>query len=80
MTQPEKTFRIGACSASIFLNTSGKGDEKRSFRNVSLQRRYRDGDEWKNSTSFGLADLPAAIAVLQLAMNHIAMQEADASR
>ena len=35
------------------------GDEDRTYRVVSLQRRYRDGDEWKTSTNFSLADLPA---------------------
>ncbi|MCH8042814.1 MAG: hypothetical protein IID44_03760 [Planctomycetes bacterium] len=78
MAQPEKTFRIGRCSASVFINTfqSNEG-EKRTFRSVSLQRRYRDGDEWKTSTSFTLTDVPAAIAVLHLAMQHIASREAD---
>jgi hypothetical protein len=52
-------------------------ESDRSFWSVSLQRRYKDGDEWKNSSSFGLADLPGAIAVMQLAMNHIVQEEAD---
>ena len=77
MSKPEKTYRIGRCSASVFVNTAGEGDDKRTFRAVSLQRRYRDGDDWKSSTSFGLADLPNAIAVMQIAMNHIATHEAD---
>lgn len=79
MAQPEKTFRIGLCSASVFVNTVPKkdGGEERTYRSVSLQRRYRDGDNWKTSTSFALADLPAAIAVMQMAMNHVASQEAD---
>ena len=74
MNKPEKTFRIGYCSASVFLN--GTNDE-RTFRSVSLQRRYKDGDQWKSSSSFSLADLPNAIAVLQLAMAYLAPLEAD---
>ena len=75
MPRPEKTFRLGHCSASVFVN---QGKEKgNSFRSVSLQRRYKDGDEWKSSTNFSLADLPHAITVLQWAMNHIAELEAD---
>jgi hypothetical protein len=67
---------VGVASASVFVNTDS---EKRSFRTVSLQRRYKDGDSWKTSTSFTLAQLPAAVAVLQLAMHHIAAQDdADA--
>lgn len=78
MAKPEKTFRIGLCSASVFVNTT-KDKEPRSFRTVSLQRRYKDGDEWKTSTNFGLSDLPSAIAVMQIAMNHIATHEAEAN-
>ena len=74
MTKPEKTFRIGYCSASVFVNEAS-GD--RTFRSVSLQRRYKDGDEWKSSSSFSLADLPHAIAVLQMALNHLCPLEAD---
>ncbi len=71
MTKPEKTFRLGRCSASVFVN-AGK---QRPFRSVSLQRRYREGEKWKTSTSFTLADLPDAVAVLQLALHHVAAQE-----
>lgn len=74
MAQPEKTFRIGSCNASVFVN---KGEGKRTFRSVSLQRRYKDGEEWKSSNSYGASDLPAAIAVLQLAMHHVASKEAE---
>ena len=79
MAQPEKTFRIGFCSASVFVNTAAKRneqDEQRTYRMVSVQRRYRDGDTWKTSTSFALADLPAAITVMQMAMDHVASHEA----
>jgi len=82
MAQPEKSFRIGSCSASVFVNTSSKadGEQQRSYRSVSLQRRYRDGDEWKTSTSFALADLPTAIKVLELALDYVASQEAETAK
>ena len=76
MTKPEKTFRLGRCSASVFVNASKKG----SFRTVSLQRRYREGEKWKTSTSFTLADLPDAVAVLQLALHHVAGQEVTSDK
>ena len=58
---PEKQFRIGLVSASVFANEVQTDNGKRRIRNVNLQRRYREGDEWKTSTSFGLGDLPNAI-------------------
>jgi len=74
--KPERVFRIGAISASVFVNeVEGEGG-KRTVRNVNLQRRFRDGDEWKSTSSFGLSDLPVAITVLNLALEHVAAQEA----
>lgn len=76
---PEKTFRIGLVSASVFVNEVDGDGGKRTLRNVNLQRRYRDGDSWKSATSFGLADLPAAIRVLELAQQHVEQHEAESS-
>jgi len=75
--KPEKVFRIGSVSASVFVNEVDQG--KRHMRNVNLQKRYRDGDEWKSSTSFGLAELPQAMAVLDLATKYVADKEAEVS-
>lgn len=74
---PEKTFRIGLVSASVFINEVNGEGGKRQIRNVNLQRRYRDGDSWKSSSSFGLADLPNALRALQLAMQHVETIEAE---
>jgi hypothetical protein len=71
--KPEKTFRMGQCSASVFINSNNG----REYRSVALQRRYKDGDEWKTASSFGFSDLPHAIAVLQMAMNHISPIEGE---
>jgi hypothetical protein len=79
MSQPEKTFRIGFVSASVFRNevAATENGESRAFRAVAMQRRYRDGDEWKSSMSFGLSDLPAAIRVLELALHYVESVEAE---
>lgn len=83
MAQPEKTFRMGFVSASIFVNdyevNDGKRKSRRSRRNVVLQRSYKEGDEWKQTSSFGLGDLPAAIRVLQLAQSHVESQEVESA-
>ena len=76
---PEKTFRIGAVSASVFVNTVESDGGKRKFRSVNVQRSYRDGDETKYSSSFGLGDLPQVMRVLELAQSHVETHEADAT-
>ncbi len=76
---PEAAYRIGSCTASVFLNEANGPGGKRKFRSVALQRSYRDGDETKYSTSFTLGDLPSAIRVLQLAQQHVEDKEAEST-
>lgn len=77
MAKPERTFRIGSISASVFVNEVESDGGKRKFRNVNVQRSYRDGDEWKQTSSLGLGDIPNAIEALRLAFDHVADKEAD---
>ena len=65
-------------SASVFVNEVETDSGKRKLRNVNLQRRYKDDEgEWQSSSSFGLADLPQALEVLRLSLNHVAQKEAE---
>ena len=51
--KPVHKIRHGAVSASIWSQDTEKGP----VFNVTFQRSYKDGDEWKNSTSFGRSNL-----------------------
>jgi len=75
--RPEKVFRVGFVSASIFIHEVQNGDETRSIRSVNIQKRYVDGEDVKYTSSFGLAELPQALHVLQLAANWVSEKEAD---
>ena len=75
--KPEKVFRVGYVSASVFANASGS-ESGREFRNVTLQRSYQDDDGKRQYTgSLALGDLPNAIRVLQLAQSYVESQEAE---
>ncbi len=74
---PEKVFRIGSVSASVFVNEVNGDGPPRQVRNVSLQCSYRDGGERKFSSYFGLVDLLVAKQVLQLAADYVAQHEAE---
>ena len=52
--RPVHEIRIGRIKAAIWGNETQNGTR----HNVSLSRIYKDGDEWKDSTSFGRDDLP----------------------
>ncbi|MCA9645585.1 MAG: hypothetical protein KC492_33070 [Myxococcales bacterium] len=76
---PEASFRLGNVSATVFVQDAGSGDEKRTFRTVSLQRSYRDGDQTKYSGSFTAGGLPSAIRTLELAQQHVEQHDVLAS-
>ncbi|MBK9308390.1 MAG: hypothetical protein IPM58_15210 [Nitrospira sp.] len=62
--QPVTTLRCSRITASIWRNEGVNG----SFYNVTMARSYKSQDGvWKNSESFGLADLDALVAVTQQA-------------
>jgi hypothetical protein len=71
--KPEKTFRIGPVSASVFVNRTKEAD--RPFRTATLERRYQEGEDWKSSSSFALSELAAVVAVAQMALHYIAEKE-----
>ena len=52
--RPVHEVRFGRIKAAIWENITQTGVR----HNVTLQRIYRDGEEWKTSDSFGRDDLP----------------------
>jgi hypothetical protein len=72
--KPERIFRIGDVSCSVFLQNAG---DDRTFRTVNLQKSYLDREgERQYSSSMSLAELPTAIEVLRMALNYVAGEEA----
>ena len=51
--RPVKDVRIGRIRAAIWENATEKGVR----HNVTISRLYKDGDHWKDTTSFGRDDL-----------------------
>ena len=51
---PVHKIRLGRITAAIWENEGSKG----TFYNVTINRCYKDGDERKETTSFGRDDLP----------------------
>lgn len=76
--RPEKVFRVGFVSASVFANEVENDDGKRTLRSVNVQKRYLDDQEKPQYTSsFNLAELPQAIRALQLAQDYVERMEAE---
>ncbi len=75
-TKPVRVFRLRAISASVFENHAKTDERDVTFHKVSLQRTYKDGDEFKTTTSFGRDDLPVAKLLLEQAWQFILETEA----
>ena len=58
---------MGKIKCLIWQNSSGE----KTFHNVTIVRIYKDGDDWKESTSFGRDDLPIVGQVTQEAWKWI---------
>ena len=61
--RPVHEVRMGRIKATIWENSTRDGTR----HNVSLSRIYKDGNQWKDSTSFGRDDLPLVAKVADIA-------------
>ena len=65
--RPVHELRMGRIRAAIWANETQNGTR----HNVTVSRIYKDGDDWKDSTSFGRDDLPLVAKVADLAHSWI---------
>ena len=73
--RPVHEVRFGRIRAAIWQNETENGPR----HNVTITRLYKDGDDWKDSTSFGRDDLPLAAKVCDQAHTWIFEQAAERS-
>lgn len=74
---PEKKFKSGPVSATIWENTGRTEDGKETtFKTVSFERNYLDKDgNWKSTNNLRTGDLPKAILVLSKAYEYLALKD-----
>ena len=76
MGKPEKTFRVGACSASVFGNEIDAKGGKVTIKTVSLQRAYKDKDgNFQHTNSFKPNDIPKAVLALAKAYDYLVSED-----
>ncbi len=75
--KPVKSFRLRGITASIFENSSEDG---KSFYKVTLQRSYKQGDDWKSTNSFGRDDLPLVSLLTKQAWEFILNTESKSQK
>ncbi len=65
--RPVQELRMGRIRAAIWANETQNGLR----HNVTVSRIYKDGDDWKDSTSFGRDDLPLVAKIADQAHSWI---------
>jgi hypothetical protein len=68
--RPVHEIRLGRVRAAIWENQTDNGVR----HNLTLTRLYKDGDQWKDSASFGRDDLPLVAKVVDMAHTWIFAQ------
>ena len=71
--KPVHEVRLGRIKAAIWENETQNG----SLYNVTFSRLYKDGDDWKDSTSFGRDDLPLLVKVADMCHTWIFTHKRD---
>ena len=72
--KPAQQYRLRGLAVSIFANTAKDRDVP--FYKVSMQKTYKDGKEFRTTTSLGRDDLPVADLLLKKAWVWILEREA----
>lgn len=74
---PEKKFRAGALSATVWVNIGHKATgEETEYRTISIDRNYTDKEgNWQSTNSLRVNDLPKANVVLQKAYEYLVFKQ-----
>lgn len=76
--QPEKEFSAGVISTAVWKNLRKDGTGKEiETRTITLQKRYKLGDEWKKTSNLNQNDLPKAILLLQKSFDFLVTQNGN---
>ncbi|MBT3463553.1 hypothetical protein HN789_04625 [archaeon] len=73
---PEKKFRAGAVSATIWKNETIKDNKVVDYRTISFTRNYQDANgEWNTTSSLRINDLPKARLVIDKAYEYLMLKQ-----
>lgn len=74
--QPEKKFRAGGVVATVWKNVQ-KNKEGKEFEvySINVDRTYKDGDEFKQTSSMKVNDLPKLALVANEAYAYLNLKD-----
>ena len=73
--KPVHEIRLGRIRAAIWANET---ENRHVWFNVTVSRLYKDGEQWKDTSTYGRDDLPIVAKVVDMAYAWIWGQEVPA--
>jgi hypothetical protein len=77
MNKPEKKFRCGPITASIFAEARVVNGQMVKFYSTCIDKAYKDGDQWKHATAFAPEDLCKVALLATEVYKHLRVQVFD---
>lgn len=78
---PEKKFRSGAITATVWNNQNIKDGKVMSYKTVSFERSFKDpAGNWKTTHSLREMDLPRAELVIRKAYEYLALADNESQK
>ncbi|MBN2423178.1 hypothetical protein JXB41_08200 [Candidatus Woesearchaeota archaeon] len=75
---PERKFRAGSVTATIWKNVVEKENTPVEYRTISFERHYKDKNgEWQSSNTLRINDLPKAMLVIDKAYEYLVLKEPE---
>jgi hypothetical protein len=74
---PERKFRAGGISTTIWENEVEHDGKKTSYFTISIERNYLDKktNQWQSTNSMRVTDLPKAILVINKAYEYLMLKD-----
>ena len=74
--KPEKKFVASPVSATVWNNKGEKDGKEFEYKTIQVSRSYKDKeDNWQNTDSFRIADIPKLQLVLSACYSYLATTE-----
>ena len=80
MSRPEKKFKCGPISASIWAEDKTVESGVVKFYSINITKAYKDGDNWKNTNNFNAEDLPKVALVANEAYKYIRLKSTNSDK
>lgn len=72
--RPSKVFCCGAVKAAIWTNQRVIDNAVVEVHSIKIDKSYKEGDEWKRTTSFAAEDLPKVSVVAMASYRHLRLR------